>query len=71
MAEQAAKTKAKRPSKSARTYQRRLKQAARKPGGALALQMVKAADAAKATKKQKNTEPRPSSDGAPEGKPNE
>lgn len=36
------KAKAKRLSKSERTHQRRLKQAARKPGGAAALQLARA-----------------------------
>jgi hypothetical protein len=71
VAEQVAKTKTKRLSKSARIHQRRLKQAGRKPGGALALQMVKAAEAAKATKKKQNTEQAPSAAGSSAGKPNE
>lgn len=66
------KTKIKRPSKSERTYQRRLKQAARKPGGAMALQMakVKAAGEAAITKK-KATNPSASSDKPPAPKPTE
>jgi hypothetical protein len=57
------KTKTKRPSKSERTYQRRLKQAARKPGGAVALQMAKVKAAGEAATKKKNaTNPSGSSD---------
>lgn len=48
------KTKAKRASKSDRIHQRRLKEAARKPGGALALQMAKVEVATKAAKKAKD-----------------
>ena len=65
MAEQTAKTKKKRLSKSERTHQRRLKQAARKPGGALALHMAKAVETAKEPKKQKDTEPKPKAGRSP------
>lgn len=71
MVEHAEKTKTKRPSKSERTHQRRLKQAARKPGGVLALQMAKAIEAAKAPKKQKDTAPTPKAGSPPVGTPNE
>ncbi len=72
MADTEGKTKTKRPSKSERTYQRRLKQAARKPGGSMALQMarVKAAGEAAITKK-KAINPSASVDKPPAGKPNE
>ena len=73
MAEQAEKTKTKRHSKSERTHLRRLKQAGRKPGGAMALQMakVKAAGEASKNKKEKATSPAPLPGSPPEGKQNE
>jgi hypothetical protein len=75
MAEQTKKTKTKRASKSERTHQRRLKQAGRKPGGAMALQMAKVKAAGEASKKEKEKEKATSSATAPgslpEGKPNE
>lgn len=55
MADTLGKTKTKRLSKSERTHQRRLKQASRKPGGAMALQMAKAQAVANASKKEKAT----------------
>mgnify|MGYP003388260818 CR=1 FL=1 len=71
MVDQTGKTKAKRPSKSERTHQRRLKQAARKPGGAMALQMAKVKAAAEAPKKEKSADAKPSPAGAPVDKSNE
>jgi hypothetical protein len=67
MAEQEVKTKTKRLSKSERTHQRRLKQAARKPGGAMALQMARVKETAKvkaageATKKKGSQKSSPDS----------
>ena len=52
MADIAGKTKPKRASKSERTHQRRLKQAARKPGGAMAVQMAKVKVAGETAKKK-------------------
>ncbi len=63
------KTKPKRLSKSKRTYQRRLKQAARKPGGAMALQMAKVKTAGEATKKKASQKSSP--DRPPGGQPND
>ena len=72
MADTESKTKTKRPSKGAWTYQRRLKQAARKPGGAVALQMAKVKAAGEAaTTKKKAANPSAASDNSPTGKPNE
>ncbi len=53
------KTKSKRLSKSERTHQRRLKQAARKPGGAVALQLARTQHAG-AVKKEKASSSTPS-----------
>ena len=47
------KTKRKRLSKSERTHQRRLKEAARKPGGAMAVQMARVKAAGARSKKEK------------------
>jgi len=69
MAEQEEKTKTKRLSKSERTHQRRLKQAARKPGGAMALQMAKVKAAGEATKKKASQKSSP--DSRPGGQPND
>lgn len=63
------KTKTKRLSKSERTHQRRLKQAARKPGGAMALQMAKVQAAGEASKKKAAQKPPP--DNPQGGKPND
>ena len=72
MADTEGKTKTKRPSKSERTYKRRLKQAGRKPGGAMALQIAKVKAAGEAATKKKNaTNPSAASDNPPAGKPNE
>jgi hypothetical protein len=72
MADTEGKTKHKRLSKSERTHQRRLKQAARTPGGTVALQMAKVKAAGEAATKKKNaTNPSASSDNPPAGKPNE
>ncbi len=67
MAEQGVTTKTKRLSKSERTHQRRLKQAARKPGGAMALQMAKVKAAGEATRKQATQNSSP--DSRPGGQP--
>jgi hypothetical protein len=48
------KTKSKRLSKGERTHQRRLKQAARKPGGAVALQVARAQHAGEVKKEKGN-----------------
>jgi len=64
------RTKPKRLSKSERTHQRRLKEAARKPGGAMALQMAKVKAAGEASKK-KATGPTPLPGNPPVGKPEE
>lgn len=61
MAEQEKKTKTKRLSKSERTHKRRLKQAARKPGGAMALQMAKIKAAGEATQKKASQKSSPDS----------
>ena len=73
MTEPEGKAKTKRPSKSVRTYRRRLKEAARKPGGAMAVQMarVKAAGEASTEKKDKAPGPKPLQDSPPAGKPDE
>jgi hypothetical protein len=69
MAEKEDKVKTKRLSKSERTHQRRLKQAARKPGGAMALQMAKVSAAGEAAKKKATQKPSPES--RPAGTPND
>jgi hypothetical protein len=73
MTETEGKAKTKRPSKSERTYRRRLKEAARKPGGAMAVQMarVKAAGEASTKKKEKTPGSKPLEDRPPAGKPDE
>jgi len=67
------KTKTKRLSKSERTHQRRLKQAARKPGGSVAIQMakVKAAGVASKNKKEKAASSATATGSPPEAKSNE
>ena len=59
------KTKKKRLSKSERTHQRRLKQAGRKPGGAMALQMAKVKAAGETSKKEKAARTAPLPDSVP------
>ncbi len=56
MAEEVKRTKTKRASKSERTHLRRLKQAGRKPGGAMALQMAKVKAAGEASKDKREKE---------------
>ena len=73
MADTEGKTKVKRASKGERTHIRRLKEAGRKPGGAMALQMakVKAAGEVAIKKKEKAGGSSAASNTPPAPKPTE